>query len=285
MKTKLVKSWLAVWLLTVAVGAQTPDPWTALQQECAGTAGSGYVLRLRQQGFAIEQARQTLTCLAEAQRQGVPATALTSRLDEGLAKKAEPQAIATALQARLRVMTQARGMLQAARYDAVPDEPRNELLTATGLALESGVAAEDLGAVLKRGGGQAALRVKSVVEAGESLHLAGVDRPTTQALMNDCLDRNLRRMEVLRAVRYSVQQHRGGMSGENIRRSLWGGNTATEGARGWRGGGQAGANCDGTSTGAGIGWRGGGAGASGAGGSGGAGMSGGGGHQHMGGKP
>lgn len=258
MKTNL-SLWLATLLLATISEAQTSDAWATLQQECTGTAGAVYVARLQQRGFSIEQARQALTCLSEAQRQGVPVAALTSRLDEGLTKQAEPQAIATALQARLRVMTQARTLLQAARYDAVADEPRNELLTATGLALESGVAADDIGTILKRGDGQSALRIKSVVEAGESLHLAGVDRATTQTLMNDCLDRNLRRMEVLRAVRYSVQQHRGGMTGDNIRRSLWGGNTATEGARGWRGGGQGGANCTdtGTSSGAGNGWRGG----------------------------
>jgi hypothetical protein len=303
MKTMVANGWrcwlpLAALLIALTTGAQTAEPWTALQQECAGKAGAGYVQRLRQHGFTVEQARQTLACLSEAQSQQVPTSALTTRLDEGLAKKADPQAITTALQARLRIMTQARTMLHAASYDAVPDEPRNELLTATGFALESGVAAEDIGAVLKRGNGQSALRVKSIVEAGESLHLAGVDRATTQSLMSDCLDRNLRRMEVLRAVRYSVQQHRGGMSGENIRRSLWGGNTATEGARGWRGGGQGGSGaCEtggaGSGAGAGNGWRGGAGsgggaggpatGASGSGGGNAAGGAGGGDHQHMGG--
>jgi len=291
MKNTLATNWrhwlpLAVLLMILTTGAQMPDPWATLQQERANTTGAGYIQRLRTHNFTVEQARQTLDCLSEAQRQGVPVATLTTRLDEGLAKKAEPQAIATALQARLRVMTQARTMLKVAHYDTVAEEPRNELLTTTGLALESGVAAEDIGAVLKRGNGQSALRMKSVVEAGESLHLAGVDHATTQSLMSDCLDRNLRRMEVLRAVRYSIQQHRGGMSGDNIRRSLWGGNTATEGARGWRNGGQGGSGaCEtggaGSGAGAGNGWRGG----SGAGGSGGnaTGGSGGGGHQHMGG--
>jgi len=241
-------------------GAQAPDPWSALQQENATTAGAGYVLRLRQGGFSSDQARQILALLTEAQRQAVPAATLTARLDEGLAKKAAPQAIVSALETRLRTMTQARAMVRTAEYDAVPAAVRDELLIATGLALESGVAADDLQTVMRRGNGQAALRTKSVVEAGETLHLAGVDRETTRTLMDDCMQRNLRRMEVLRAVRYSIQQHKSGMNGDNIRRSLWGGNAAVEGARGWRGGGQGGTgNCDstGTGSGAGQGWRGG----------------------------
>lgn len=241
-------------------GAQAPDPWSALQQENATTAGAGYVQRLRQGGFSSDQARQILGLLAEAQRQEVPAATLTARLDEGLAKKAAPQAIVSAVETRLRSMTQARAMVRTAEYDAVPAAVRDELLIATGLALESGVAADDLQTVMRRGNGQAALRTKSVVEAGETLHLAGVDRETTRMLMDDCMQRNLRRMEVLRAVRYSIQQHKSGMNGENIRRSLWSGNVAVEGARGWHGGGQGRAgNCDSTGTGSGTGqgWRGG----------------------------
>jgi hypothetical protein len=255
---RLCRSALLALLAAAAAGAQAPDPWAALQQENTGTANAGYVLRLRQQGFTPDQARQTLACLTEAQRQEVPLPALTTRLEEGLAKKAEPQTVMAAVQTRLRVLTQARTLLQAAHYGTVPELPRNELLTATGLALESGVPADDLASTLQRGQGQNALRLKSIIEAGESLRLAGVDRATTQSLMNDCLERNLRRMEVIRAVHYSIQQHRGGMDGENIRRSLWGGNAATEGARGRRGGGQGGAgNCEGSGAATGNGWRGG----------------------------
>lgn len=247
---------LALIIATAPVKAQTIEPWTALEREAVSTTGAGYVQRLRQNGFSLEQARQTMAYLTDAQHQGVPLQALTSRFEEGLVKKVEPQAIMTALQARLRVLTQARAMLQRTHYDATPATPCAELLTATALALESGVTAEDLSAVLQRGNGQMALRIKSIVEAGESLHLAGVDRTTTQVLMNDCLERNLRRMEVLRAVRYSIEQHRGGMSGDNIRRSLWGGNVAIEGMHGGRGAGQGGpGNCDFPGSGGGNGWR------------------------------
>lgn len=228
---------VAVWLAAAVSGAQTDDPWALLQRNCSAPAAAAYVPRLKERSFTVEQARETLACLIQARTGGLPVSALTLRLEEGLAKNVPPPGLLAAVQTRLRFMLQARDMLQAANYEPVPDGPAGELLAATGLALESGLAPEDLAAILKRGNGTSALRIKSVVEAGESLHLAGVDPATTRGLMDDCLDRDLRRMEVLRAVRYTLQQRRGGMDGAHIRRTLWGGQAAMEGPHGWRGGG------------------------------------------------
>lgn len=229
---------MGAWLLAVTTaGAQSTDPWVLLQQKNAEPSAAADIPRLRQRGFTPEQASQTLSCLAEARRQGMPDTVLALRLEEGLAKNVDPQVLLAGLQVRLRTMVQAHDMVQAATYDMVPGSPGEDLLVATGLALESGVSAEDLAAVLRRGNGQSARRIQSVVEAGETLHLAGIDPATTRILMNDCLDRDLRRMEVLRAVHYIVQQHRGGMDGDRIRRSLWGGKAGIEGGHGWHGGG------------------------------------------------
>jgi len=229
------RAWLTLCFAAAAAGAPAAEPWETLQHELAGTPEAAYLARLRERGFTALQAQQTLACLSAAQRAGMPLPPLASRLEEGLTKKADPPAILNAVQTRLRLLTQARDLLRAAHYDAVPATPGAELLGATGIALESGVSAEDLGTVLQRGNGQSARRLTTIVEAGESLHLAGMDRPTTLALMNDCLERDLRRMEVLRAVRYCIQQHRSGIRGDAIRRSLWGGNNATDDPRGWRG--------------------------------------------------
>lgn len=215
--------------------AQSDSPATAPPAR-TDPAAAAFVPRLQQRGFTPEQIDQTLACLADARRQGVPAAALTLRLEEGLAKNVEPARLLATLQTRARTMFQARALVQAANYDLVPGGPGDDLLVATGLALESGVPATDLSGVLQRGDGRFAMRMASIVEAGESLHLAGVDVATTRALMNDCLDRDLRRMEVLRAVRYTIQQHRGGMDGDDIRRSLWGGKAAGEASPGWHGG-------------------------------------------------
>ena len=230
-----ISGMLALWLASAAAvlaqAVASPPPADRAFDE------SGWAARLGRQGFAEEQILGITACLAEAQRQRLPATALTLRLEEGLAKNVEPERLLAGLQTRLRRLLEARTMAEAARYDLAPEGPGDELLVAVGLALESGLPADDLAAVLRRGNGQSTLRVASIVEAGESLHLAGLDPETTRGLMNDCLDRNLRRMEVLRATRYTIQQHRGGMDGERIRQSLWSGQAAVEGPQGWRGGG------------------------------------------------
>ena len=41
-----------------------------------------------------------------------------------------------------------------------------------------------------------------VLEAGETLQVAGLDTKHTRQIMMDCLDRDLNRMEILRAVDY-----------------------------------------------------------------------------------
>ena len=222
-------------LATLTSRAQS-DPPAAAPPASPDATETAFVPRLQQRGFTPEQIGQTLACLADARHQGVPAAALTLRLEEGLAKNVEPARLLATLQARARTMLQARTLVQAANYDLVPGSPGDDLLVATGLALESGVPATDLSGVLQRGAGRYAMRMASIVEAGENLHLAGVDIATTRALMNDCLDRDLRRMEVLRAVRYTIQQHRGGMDGDNIRRALWGGKAIGEASPGWHGG-------------------------------------------------
>ena len=225
-----------IWLLAIFTTWAQSDPPAAAPPAQTDAADAAFIPRLQQHGFTAEQTTQVLACLADARRQGIPATALTLRLEEGLAKNIEPARLLAGLQARSRAMLQARTLVQTANYDMVPGGPCDDLLLATGLAIESGVPAADLGGVLQRGGGRFALRMASIVEAGESLYLAGVDPDTTRALMNDCLDRDLRRMEVLRAVRYTIQQHRGGMDGDNIRRALWGGQAAREDSPGWHGG-------------------------------------------------
>lgn len=228
--------WGLLALLGVATGtlAQAADPWEVLRQERAGTPEANQVLRLRQRDFSIDQVRQTLACLDEARQQRLPTAPLALRLEEGLAKNADPQPIVNALQLRLRTMVHARAML-----DNSPYESHGEALVAViGRALESGLPAQDLAAALQRKNGQAIPRIQSIIEAGESLHLAGLDPETTRTLMGDFLDHDLRRMEVLRAVRYSIRQHREGMAGPEIRRTLWGGGVDIEGYQGGRGGGK-----------------------------------------------
>ena len=171
--------------------------------------------------FSPEQAAAIQTCLEEAQQRGYPTELLQQRRDEGVAKRVDPALVVQAVQLRMRFLHEARRMVSGAGY-AMEAPPVRELQASVALALEAGLPEECLTAVMKKGGGQYAGRMQGAVEAGESLHLAGLDEATVRGLMEDCLDRNLRRSEMLRVTRYATQQHRGGSSGQEIRRSLWG---------------------------------------------------------------
>lgn len=177
---------------------------------------------LRARGVPAESAAATARVFEACERDALPVDPLRTRLQEGLAKGAAPDAIHAALLARLTALKRARDMVRAAGYDETAETSHRDLMHGTALALESGLDADDVAGVLRRGGGESALRVQTAIESGESLHLAGVDRATVRDLMFDCLDRNLRRMEMLRATRFTIQQHRTGMTGSVIRQRLWG---------------------------------------------------------------
>ena len=168
-----------------------------------------------------EQTARVEACLTEARAQAAPVYLLQQRWEEGVAKNVDPEQVVQAVQHRWQLMQRSREMVVSSGY--MPEAPPVvDLQASLTLALESGLEAETLTSLLAKGGGQYAGRMEGVVEAGEALHLAGLDDQTVRNLMEDGLARNLRRVEMLRVVRYAVQQHRDGASGEQIRGSLWG---------------------------------------------------------------
>ncbi|MEW6490695.1 MAG: hypothetical protein AB1578_22635, partial [Thermodesulfobacteriota bacterium] len=180
------------------------------------------VAHLAQAGFTPETARTSLETALEAARRGLPAEPVLAKIAEGALKGASAGDLAQAGRARLEALVRARDLLVEAGHADGADRGRG-LLVATALALESGMPPEPLGAVLARGAGLPPGQVMAVVEAGEALHLEGLDTQTVQELMVDCLDRHLRRPEILRLVSFAREQHRRGLDGPAVRAALWGG--------------------------------------------------------------
>ena len=89
------------------------------------------------------------------------------------------------------------------------------------MALESGLPEAVLQEIFVRGGGRRYGRLSHVLEAAETLQLAGLDPKDTQHVMNDCLDRELNRMEILRAVDYILAEYRKGRDFQVIHDRLW----------------------------------------------------------------
>jgi len=195
--------WLGAWLALPWVFSPSPV--------CADEAPA----------LSPEQSSAIQLCLEEARQKGYPVELVQQRRDEGLSKRVDPALVVQAVQLRMKFLQAAELMMREAGC-AMEEPSARGLQGSIALAKESGVSTDSLMAILKKSGGRDASRIQGAIEVGESLHLAGMNDETVRGLMEDCIDRNLRRSEMLRTTRYAVQQHRGGLSGQEIRLRLWG---------------------------------------------------------------
>ena len=168
-----------------------------------------------------EQQRDMLEVARAAGREGLPVGAIVTLVEEGLAKQAEAGAVCAAAQRRLDALREARKMVMDSGYPECGAPPQQALMAAVASALECLVPRDALLGVLKIGGGTRAMRIKTVVEAGESLKLLGLDAAAVASFMGDFAGRDLGRMEILRAIRFVEQQHRAGIAASRIREMLW----------------------------------------------------------------
>ena len=200
--------------------------WAAVFQE-AEEAGvptrrvEATVVRMKALGLTPDQGRELLGPVFRAAREGLPPKTLLTKVDEGLIKGAAPDAILRAVERRAAVLRRAVDLL-GSRQIPVSPAGSGRLVGAVAMALESGVPEEAIGPVLDRGRDAGAGRLAAVIEAGEAMFLEGVDPETVRGLMEDCLDRRLRRPEIIRVVRFVRERRAQGMEGPAIRKLLWG---------------------------------------------------------------
>ncbi len=200
--------------------------WAAVFQEAerAGVPArrvEATVARMEALGLTPDQGRHLLAPVFRAARQGLPPKFLFAKVDEGLIKGADPDAILRAVERRAAVLRRAVDLLES-RQIPVPPAGSGRLVGAVAMALESGLPEEVVGPVLDRGREAGPGRLAAVIEAGEAMFLAGVEPETVRGLMEDCLDRRLRRPEILRVVRFVRERRAQGMEGPAIRELLWG---------------------------------------------------------------
>jgi len=203
----------AAWAPVIEEGRQQGVDQIAWEHTATHLAGAG---------FTPADGSEVLGPALQAAQEGLPAEAVLSKVDEGVLKGVPTADLLQAAEKRLGALRQARGLLQESGFPDGEEQGRG-LLVATALALESGVPEPTLTSALDRGKGTPPGQMKAVVEAGEALYLEGLAPEAVQALMADCLDRQLRRPEMLRVVRFARDQHGRGLDGTSIRATLWGG--------------------------------------------------------------
>lgn len=182
--------------------------------------------------------------LGEAMSSDLDVELLALRLQEGLAKKADPKAVVQAVASRLGVMQHSRALTQEHGCTS----PRLE--QTVGAALEAGMSAEAIESLLSNGNNQRPGQLIALLDAGRTLVASGWEEKAAVGLATDFRERNLRRSEMIRAVRVLV-----GMGPANasdlptVRTRLWGrgrsaANAAAGGGRGMGNGNGAGSRAD-----------------------------------------
>ncbi|MBI5445706.1 MAG: hypothetical protein HY900_31380 [Deltaproteobacteria bacterium] len=179
------------------------------------------VSQFQRLGVTPEQGREILQPALEAARSGLPSRTVLNRINEGLLKRVPPEAIAAASRKRLESLRSARRLLLSTWGPATFKQAK-PFIASLGLALESGLPPQVVTDVLTRGRGKNPAEVKSVIEAGEALQVAGFDPEVLLALLRDCLDRDLHHADVLKVVRFAVERKRQGQDDRSIREALWG---------------------------------------------------------------
>ncbi|RKX43309.1 MAG: hypothetical protein DRP64_08415 [Verrucomicrobia bacterium] len=174
----------------------------------------------RKNGLSSQEADALLRPAYAARDEALPVDSIFIKIEEGLAKHVDAAQVAEAAEARLDCLRKARHLIDG-QHPGRGGEGPPHLLTYTCMALESGLPEEVLQEVFKRQGGRRYGRLVHILEAGETLQLAGLDPRNTQQIMNDCIDRNLNRLEILRAVDYVLAEQRKGRDFKAIHADLW----------------------------------------------------------------
>lgn len=218
-----------------------PADWSALLEYCRGSGLESsevqeIVRRCQSQGVSLGEAHLMLTVACAASQAGLPTEPVLVKIEEGLTKRVPPQTIVAAVEQRVTYLGRAREIVESSTGELRADD----LVVSAALALESGLQEDVVQTVLAAGRGKRPAEIRAAIEAGEALHLEGFAADDVETILTDCLNRNLRHLEIRRVVRYALQQRARGMSPHAIRQSLWG-NSSTQpdaGARSRAGAGQ-----------------------------------------------
>lgn len=202
-----------------------PCTWKTLegQKHRLGLSGErlGTILeQCRRSGLSAKDADALLAPVYAAQNEALPAEAVFIKVEEGLAKKVAVDRVTTAAEVRLGYLRRA-SQLVAVQSRAEGHGGGQRLVVRTAMALESGLPEEVLQEVFKQYGRRRYGRLGHVLEAAETLQLAGLDVRDTKQIMTDFLDRDLNRMEILRAVDYVIAERRKGRDFKAIHADLW----------------------------------------------------------------
>jgi hypothetical protein len=173
----------------------------------------------RKNGLSVGATDALLCSVYTAHAESLPTDYVFLKIEEGLAKHADVAKVAVAADARLVCMRKADALILTVRESRGGEH--QHLVMHSCVVLESGLPEEVLLNIFNRPGGFRYGRMIHAVEAAETLQLDGLAPEHIEHLMMDCLDRDLNRIEVFRAVDFVVVEHRAGKDFDTIHDELW----------------------------------------------------------------
>jgi hypothetical protein len=200
----------SVILLFGGAGVWAADPsWESLSARCT------------EAGWSDSQIQQLADRTHTLEKQQVSPDLLYECVQEGLAKRVAPEQVLDVVMTRAALLNQANQLAQET------DCRQDEVVQAVTLAMESGLSEVAVKEVLSAGRDRRTGQLCAVIETGETMYLNGVSEEVVSSLMQDFLQRNLRRSEMIRAARIAERSYENGMAPEAMRKSLWGANSVS----------------------------------------------------------
>lgn len=227
--TKRMYSGLLAFLfssgLILAGPVETPaGSWEALRAEILKLGLSiervdHTIAACRENGLSVGNAEDLFCPVYTAHEAGLPTGCLFIKIEEGVAKGIAWQEVHAAADRRLECLRVADSLVMTVR--GIRGEQHRHLVMHICMALESGLPEEVIAAVLQRPARFRYGRMIHVIEAGESLQLAGLEPAQTLKVMNDCVDRDLNCSEAMRVVDFFQRGLLEGKDFDSLYSSLW----------------------------------------------------------------
>lgn len=173
----------------------------------------------RSRGLNLEEIRELFSPVYAAEAEQLPADCVFLKIEEGLVKGVPWKLVRVAGENRLECLRTADQLIL--KFKNNRGGQHAHLVSHTCLALESGLSTELLSTLFSRPGRFRYGRLIHVVEAGESLKLAGLSDERTLLLMKECLDRDLTGAEIFRVVDVFKDGLRTGTDFEELHATLW----------------------------------------------------------------
>ncbi len=212
------------WLLLVVVGCRAQSAtWEELSSK-ATQAGldaaqvEPILARCRERGWDPEATQNAMRFAINASREGVPCDPILARIEEGITKGVEPERVAEVAQQRYTSLARADQLLHETLGESVPGH--GGIVLSLSRALESGLTDESMAELLRAGENTRPGPMMAILDAGELLRHAGFSETDSLALMNDCLERDAGRQQIMRFSQLACEKKKAGIDTAHIREEL-----------------------------------------------------------------